>query len=218
MLEHIACARALLAGNPAGAGQRLGVGLGQAGQGVAGRGDQYQLVFAPGAHIDIRMLYRPFDKTDIDREVAQRLDDALGVLDLELQAAMRLGGEKGSQQFRQQIGANGGAGTDAQVAGQLLLEQRFGFLGTFQGGLGVGVETSSVLVEHQALAMAIEQAGTELMLQVLQRHARRCLAQAQVLAGAGDAAKVGDGNEGGQLFESDAALHISFPDMTNKNI
>ncbi|MNT22205.1 hypothetical protein D3C72_1575810 [compost metagenome] len=163
------------------------------------------------------MLHRPFHEGHVDREVAQRLDDAFGVLHLQFETAVRFRFKEGRQLVRQQVAADGGAGADAQVAGELLLEQRLHLLGAFQGGLGMGIEATAMLVQDQALAVAIEQARTELMFQVLQRHARCRLGEAELLAGAGDAAQVGDGDEGGELAEGDAALHISFPDMTNKN-
>ncbi|MNP41472.1 hypothetical protein D3C76_1351770 [compost metagenome] len=163
------------------------------------------------------MLHRTFDEGDVDREVAQRFDDPLGVRHLELQAAVRLGGEECGQPFRQQVAADGGAGANPQVTGELLLEQGFHLLRALQCGLRMRVETAAVLVEHQTLAMAIEQSGAELMLQVLQRHARGRLGQAQLLAGTGHAAKVGNGDEGGELAEGDSALHISIPDMSDKN-
>ncbi|MNL58562.1 hypothetical protein D3C87_1822090 [compost metagenome] len=101
MLKHASSTRALFAQDPARTGQLFSTGVWLVCKRMSGGGDQDQLILSPGTYIDIRVLYRPLDKTDVHTEVTKRLNNSFGIFYLQFQTALGLGREKCCQPFWQ---------------------------------------------------------------------------------------------------------------------
>lgn len=129
-------------------------------------------------------MTRPFNQADIDAEIGHRVNDILAVADAQLQRQTGKVAAKSGYHARQQVIADGAAGVNTDCA-VVLFKQLFDFTRLLQQANGARIEQTTVFVQHQPLADAIEQLNAKLALQIRQRRAHRRLRERQHLRGLG---------------------------------
>ena len=96
------------------------------------------------------------DESHIDRKGRDGLEDLLRVPDAQLDLAGGMGGLPAGDQVRQQVFADGVARSQPQRRKVRCREQRFRFSRLFHDACRASEQGAPVLVEHQALADAVE--------------------------------------------------------------
>ncbi|WJN58562.1 hypothetical protein OH686_07420 [Pseudomonas sp. SO81] len=108
-------------------------------------------------------------------------------------------GEKGGQVRQHQIASQGLAHVDPQATAQpagVELEHRGDLVGVGQQILATLVAGLAILGQLHASGRAVQQAGTELVLQLLHLQRDAGLGLAEALGGAGKAGQLGNPHEG----------------------
>jgi hypothetical protein len=171
---------------------------------MARRGDDDQLVFAPGAHHEVGVRLRPFDEADIHLEARHRLDHVARVRDVQVHLALRMQRGPLRHALGQQVLADGEAGRHAQRRRMFAAEERLHLAGLVEQGLRLGQQCAAVFVEHQPAADAVEQQHADRGFQVGQRAARGRLRARDAVGRRAGAAAARGGHEHFELAQVEA--------------
>jgi len=202
VLDHLTHARALLHGD-----QRLLAKLVErdraAGEAVARRADEDDLIPEERLEDDGAVAARGPDDPELELAAGDRLDDRLGVGDVQLDDERSVQALELAEEKRHDGAAGSARGTDRERAPELTV----GFAGDVldelllkrKQPLGAAVEPQPRLRRLDATAGAVEQPLPEALLERADLEADRGLRDPEPLGRAGEALPLDDGAEGGKL-------------------
>ena len=174
---------------------------------MTGRAEHDDLVLNPGFHLELGIDHLPFHQAEVDLVVQQHAGDGGRVVHLQPDAAFGVGLQEIRHDQRQQIVADGERRAHAQAAQPALAAQQ-GF------DLGSAVEQfhrmrqqqAALVIEAQALALAIEELLVELVLELGQCRAGGGLRQRQRLGRARDVLAARDLDEDLHLAKGESHI------------
>ena len=170
---------------------------------MARRGKDLEPVRVPGEAPQAGLLHRPFDEAQVDAEGQQVGPHLFRVVQGEAHPALGMAPLQFRHQGRQQVVADGQAGSQMQVEGGGPGGTGLDLPHLVQHLLGPGQQLPARLVEQQLASHPVEELHRELPLQVRQGHAGGGLGQGHRLGGPGDVAVAGHGGEDFQLAQGD---------------
>ncbi|MCY1364474.1 hypothetical protein D9M69_512760 [compost metagenome] len=181
-----------------------------AGQGMLRRGDEVQRVVPHRHRLHRQRGFRgQGDHRQLHAAVEDLLVGHLRIEELDIQGHLRVGAGEGAQQRRQAMQADMVAGGEGQAAADVAGQVAQGAAGVVQhieDLVGAWQQGASGFGQAYFAAEAVEQAHAELLFQGRDALAHRRLGQVQAFAGFGEAAGLGDGDEGveaGQIHFSE---------------
>lgn len=160
--------------------------------------DDLQFVFAADLRLQIRLVRRRLDETDVDRMFGDTCLDRLGIGDDQPRPHVRIFRLEFPEDPRQQEFGDRGRGTDQERAGDLaghLGHAHVHFLGKTQDLLGILEHQLAGRCQGNPPMPTIEEPGVEMLLELLdlERHCR--LRHEQYLGSLGKRQLFGDGVE-----------------------
>ncbi|EEF22136.1 conserved hypothetical protein [Ricinus communis] len=171
---------------------------------MTGRRHDDQFIHHPRLHLDIIGVARPLDQTRIDLEIDHRIDDVSRIGHQRAHPRARVILAVGRDHGRQHVAADGGGGADMQFTARLrITELALDGLRGVEHVARLRQQLAAAVIEHQALADAIEQLHPQQMLQLIERRTGSRLRQGHQVRRRGGRAGLRHGQEDLQLPQCD---------------